>query len=258
MTMSTVTSPSAVEPAVALASVLEEFDRGGMIVHLRDESIEVPPIRSLADFRRWTASDGFPERGRIDYIDGWIEVDMSPEDLYCHGTLTSELHFGVAGRVKRLRRGQTFVKQARLVSTEGNLSVEPDILYESFESLQSGRVTRKPKASDERQFVEFEGAADLTIEAVSDSSVQKDTRQLPHLYYRANVTEFWLVDARGERLSFQIYRRGPTAFEPAPVDAEGYRYSAVLDCWYRLERHRDKVGDWAYELKEKPATENMP
>jgi hypothetical protein len=72
------------------------------------------------------------------------------------------------------------------------------------------------------------------------------------LYYQANVSEFWLVDARGENLIFPIHRRGATAFEPAPFDAEGYQYSAVLDCWYRLERYRDEVGNWAYELKEKP------
>ena len=55
-----------------------------------------------------------------------------------------------------------------------------------------------------------------------------------------------------KNLIFQIYRRGMTAFEPAAIDPEGYQYSAVLDCWYRLERYRDEVGDWAYELKEKP------
>ena len=57
-----------------------------------EEQIEVPlRWRSLADFRRWAASDEFPEKGRIDFIAGRIEVDMSPEDLFCHGTLKSEL-----------------------------------------------------------------------------------------------------------------------------------------------------------------------
>jgi Uma2 family endonuclease len=206
----------------------------------------------LAEFQEWAESDRFPQRGRIDYIAGSIEVEMSPEDLYCHGTLTSELHAVVGTRVKRTRRGQTFVKQTRLVSPAGDLSVEPDILYVSFESLRSGRVVRRPKANDAERFIAFEGAADLAIEAVSDSSVGKDTKRLPLLYYRANVSEFWLVDARGENLLFEIYHRGPTAFGPASKDAEGYQYSAVLDCWYRLERYRDEVGDWAYELKEKP------
>lgn len=256
--MSTVASPIVATPPLIVGPAPAGEARCGIVLHLRDESIEIPPISSLAEFRQWLASDSFPQRGRIDYIDGCIEVDMSPEDLYCHGTLTSELHWGVVNRVKRLRSGQTFVKQARLISTDGNLAAEPDILYVSFESLRSGRVTRNPRVNDTERFIAFEGAADLTIEAVSDSSVRKDMRQLPALYYRANVTEFWLVDARCENLLFQIYRRGSAAYEPAPMDTVGYQYSAVLACWYRLERYRDDAGDWAYELKEKPAREDSP
>jgi hypothetical protein len=32
-------------------------------------------------FQRWVESGAFPENGRIDYLQGDIEVDMSPEDL---------------------------------------------------------------------------------------------------------------------------------------------------------------------------------
>jgi len=45
------------------------------------EQIEIPTIHNLAEFRRWALSEDFPERGRIDYIAGKIEVDMSPEDM---------------------------------------------------------------------------------------------------------------------------------------------------------------------------------
>ena len=57
-----------------------------------EEQVEIPmDLRSLADFRRWATSDEFPERGRIDYINGRIEVDMAPEDLFCHSTLKGEI-----------------------------------------------------------------------------------------------------------------------------------------------------------------------
>jgi hypothetical protein len=46
-----------------------------------EERVEIPYFHSLAEFRAWALSDDFPERGRIDYIDGRIEVDMSPENL---------------------------------------------------------------------------------------------------------------------------------------------------------------------------------
>ena len=54
--------------------------------------------------------------------------------------------------------------------------------------------------------MELEGP-DLVVEIVSDSSVTKDTQRLPLSYWQAGVTEYWLVDVGGERLSFQIYSR---------------------------------------------------
>ena len=45
-----------------------------------DNPFEMPlSLQSLEDFRRWSHSGQFPETGRIDYVDGRIEVDMSPE-----------------------------------------------------------------------------------------------------------------------------------------------------------------------------------
>jgi hypothetical protein len=56
-----------------------------------EEELEIPSIRDLADFCAWALSDNFPERGRIDYVAGRIEVDMSPEDLFTHGTLKAQV-----------------------------------------------------------------------------------------------------------------------------------------------------------------------
>jgi hypothetical protein len=55
-----------------------------MIYHDETKELEVPLVRSLGEFRAWAASASFPTHGRIDYISGDIEVDMSPEDLYTH------------------------------------------------------------------------------------------------------------------------------------------------------------------------------
>ena len=57
-----------------------------------EDQVEIPmDLRGLADFRRWAASEAFPERGRIDYLASSIEVDMSPEDLHTHGKLKTQL-----------------------------------------------------------------------------------------------------------------------------------------------------------------------
>ena len=53
------------------------------------------------------------------------------------------------------------------------------------------------------------------MEIVSDSSVVKDTRQLRQAYARAGVHEYWLVDARGEDLLFEILSNTGGEFAPA-------------------------------------------
>ena len=65
---------------------LSTLSRGAVVAGsvIFEERVEIPlTLRSLADFRGWAQSEGLPERGRIDYISGRIEVDMSPEDLFC-------------------------------------------------------------------------------------------------------------------------------------------------------------------------------
>lgn len=50
-------------------------------VLIQDE-VEIPlGIDSLPTFPLWAASDAFPLAGRIDFVDGRIEVEMSPNDI---------------------------------------------------------------------------------------------------------------------------------------------------------------------------------
>lgn len=216
-----------------------------------EDSLEVPMIGSLAEFRRWALSDNFPQRGRIDYLDGHIEVDMSPEDIYCHGVLKTEIILGLAAWNKRVRKGLLLSDCSRISCPDAGLSAEPDILLVSHQSIADGRVTLVPKATaEEGRYVELEGSADLVVEIVSDSSVRKDTVRLPTAYYRAGVDEFWLIDARGDDLFFQIQRRGPSGFVPSEVDAEGFQRSLVMGCRFRLRRQHDETGNWDYDLEQ--------
>jgi Uma2 family endonuclease len=218
-----------------------------------EDQVEIPmDLRSLADFRRWAVSEEFPERGRIDYIAGRIEVDMSPEDLFCHGTLKGEVYAVLHHLVKRRSLGHLFVDSTRISSVDGDVSAEPDIVFISHEALATGRVRRIAKAGGEPgRYIELEGAADLVVEVVSDSSVTKDTRRLPGAYFTSGVREFWLADARREPLVFRIHARGDAAFEAVEPDAEAFQRSAVFGCRFRLEGRRDAQGDWAFDLHEK-------
>jgi Uma2 family endonuclease len=217
-----------------------------------EEQVEVPlNVGSLADFRCWARSDDFPEAGRIDFIEGRIEVDMAPEDLFCHGTLKSEIAAVLHQQVKRRRLGHLFVDKARISNPDAGLSVEPDIVFLSYEAIRSGRVRLVPKAGGRPgRYVEMEGAPDLVVEIVSDSSTIKDTRRLPVAYFRAEVREFWLADARGEEPIFIIHAPGAGGFEPVDRDADGFQPSAVFGCRYRLDAARDADGNWEFDLRE--------
>jgi Uma2 family endonuclease len=220
-----------------------------------EEQVEVPlDLRSLAEFRRWALTDSFPERGRIDYINGRVEVDMSPEEVYCHGTLKSEIHGVLWNRVKSKRLGDIFVDSTRISSVDANLSAEPDIVFVSHESLDEGRVKLVPKASGEPgRYVELEGGPDLVVEIVSDSSVMKDTQRLPVAYFAAGVREFWLADARGDELLFRIHHRGKTEFVPIDVDANGFQHSEVMSSNYQLTRTWNQRGRWEFDLLDSPS-----
>jgi Uma2 family endonuclease len=213
--------------------------------------LEIPPITNLAEFREWATSDAFPESGRIDYICGSIEVsDMAPEALGSHGSPKVEIVSVIHQRLKTRRLGKVFVDRTRLSNPETGLSVEPDVLFVSYESIQSGRVKLVPLRSHPYEYIEVEGAADLVVEIVSHSSVSKNRTQLPKEYFAAGVREYWLVDGRGDELEFAVFRRGRTAFTRTKPDARGFVQSKVLKSAFRFDRSRDELGFWEYELLE--------
>lgn len=215
-----------------------------------EELFEMPlDIESLADFRRWALSDAFPERGRIDFIEGRIEVDMSAEDLFTHGNVKTEIVGVIWQRVKTGELGHLFTDRTRISTAQADLSAEPDIVFVSEHSIDRGQVRFVPRTGGQgERYIEIEGGPDLIVEIVSDSSVVKDTKRLPTAYYQAGVREFWLVDARKENLVFQIHGPGDRSFEPARADQDLFQPSAVLGCSFRLERTRDSRGHWRYTL----------
>jgi Uma2 family endonuclease len=221
-----------------------------------EEQIEIPYFHCLADFRAWATSDAFPERGRIDYIAGRVEVDMSPEDVFFHGSVKSQIVVTLGWLVRSAETGHLFTADTLVSCPAADLSVEPDVVYLSDEALDSGRVRLVPKATEEAdRYVELEGPPDLVVEIVSDSSVGKDTRRLPAAYWQAGIPEFWLVDVRGERTYFQIHYRGAERYEAATPDAEGFQQSHVFEQRFRLDRKRNRHGRWIFDLKCRPGVD---
>jgi Uma2 family endonuclease len=220
---------------------------------LLEHDVEVPlDVGTLEGFRRWALSDGFPESGRVDFINGKIEIDMSPENAFTHGTPKIKLIQVLSAIVENDEAGYLFSDRMRWSSQPADLSVEPDIVFISHDALDSGRVKLIEQAGgNEDDFIELEGPPDLVVEIVSKSSVGKDTKRLPPAYFKAGVREFWLVDARREKMQFVIHARGSRRFLPQSSDARGFQRSLVLKRKFRLDRERDRRGRWRYDLQVK-------
>jgi Uma2 family endonuclease len=202
-------------------------------------------VVDLASFHRWTESDEFPEHGRIDYLKGEVWVDMGDEQVFTHNQVKTEYTITLGALVKAERLGRFFQDGVRVTHPEVNISSIPDGMFISTEALRSGRVRLVEGAAD--VFVHVEGSPDMVLEVVSTSSVHKDTVELRQLYWDAGVREYWLVDARREPLTFQIFRHNAKGYAAVRPQA-GWPKSAVFGKSFRLTQEQDELGHPVYTL----------
>src|SRR3954454_24071443 len=112
-----------------------------------EEDLIIPAgVSEFNGFRRWTREENFPDRGRIDYLAGTVEVDLSPEDLYTHGVVKTALTARLYPLIVDTGRGSLFSDRTRIVSPAAKLSAEPDVVAVLWESLRQGRIREVPGA----------------------------------------------------------------------------------------------------------------
>jgi Uma2 family endonuclease len=211
-----------------------------------EETISIPTwVVDLDSFRRWADSDEFPENGRISFLNGGVWVDMSKEQVFSHTTIKTEYAGVLAPLVKAHRMGRFFTDGLLLTNVAANVSNCADATFVSFESLRKGRARFVEGA--EHGYVELEGTADMLLEIVSDSSVWKDTELLRRLYWQAGVSEYWLVDARGEQVIFEILRHTPKGYVPVRKQA-GWQKSTVFGKSFKLTVQPGPDGHPEYTL----------
>jgi Uma2 family endonuclease len=215
------------------------------------DNLQIPlAALSFDGFRTWAQSGSFPDTGRIDFLAGEIEVEMSPEDLRTHSLVKTALALGLGNLVTERRLGWLFIDRTRLSSPTAQLSTEPDLVVVLRDSIEQGRACfRSWNQSHPERLTEIEGAADLVVEIVSHSSVGKDTKRLPLLYARAGIPELWIADARGRDLRFQIHVLRGGAYAPVEADADGWMESARLGAAFRLVRQSSPFTAWEYTLE---------
>lgn len=199
-------------------------------------------------FLEWVNSDEFPENVRVTYIDGHIEVEMSPEEIETHNKLKGALHASLWYWNSERQLGEVLEDGARLVHPETNFSAEPDLMFCSWAATESGRVRYAEQVEGSNRFVAVVGSPDLAVEVVSRSSVRKDGVLLKQQYFLAGIQEYWHIDGRGETIDFQLLVRGEQAFEPVAADADGYRRSEVLGGSFLLTRSLNRAGRFDYRM----------
>jgi Uma2 family endonuclease len=205
--------------------------------------LEIPADAQTYDgFVKWATSDDFPERGRIDYLGGKLFIDMVSEEAHSHGTLKTALVVSVGGFVRQNDLGKVYTDRMRYGSADADTGTEPDVLICTYESIQAGRVRFTETGPRRDRCTIIEGSADLIIEVVSQSSVTKDTRDLRRRYFAAGVREYWIVDARGMWMTFDLLAHRDGDWVEVVEDADGFRKSEVLGRRVRIDRVTDRIG----------------
>jgi Uma2 family endonuclease len=199
-----------------------------------DDTIRIPiEFENLDEFRDWTKSAAYPERGDYFYLSGDLWVDLSRETL-----LQNQVKCQIAavlGSMATQNDGLYFGDRIRFVNVDADLSCEPDGMFVSHAARKAGHV-RWQKGPDSLEVI---GSPDMVLEVVSSHSVQKDTVVLRELYHAAGIAEYWLVNPLSGRLSLDILRHSAKGYIPTRK-AAGWVKSNVFGKSFRLTP--DKIG----------------
>jgi Uma2 family endonuclease len=246
LAMSTII-PSLPQTAVALPSAQAETRRANVVV---ENKIMIPGwIDSLESYRRWAESDEYPHSGWVSYLDGTIWVEATMEEFLTHNQIKQAFNGMFFSLLTKHPSGRFVPDRMLLVNEAANLSTEPDGLFFLWATVQAGRLRLVP--GKKTGYMQLEGTPDAVLEIVSDSSEGKDLTNLRDLYWKAQIPEYWVVDARGEAVRFDILRRTQDGYETTPME-DGWLRSEVLGHSFRIERSTDPLGLPQFVVQVKP------
>jgi Uma2 family endonuclease len=211
-------------------------------------TIVVPRSAATLDgFREWAVSDDFPERGKITFVAGEVIVDMCPESIESHNLIKAEISTALYTFVRKQKLGRFLVDGVLLTNKQAGVSNEPDALFASEDTLRSGKIQFTPLKGDPHGSKEIVGTVDWVLEVVSVSSRKKDKVLLRKAYFDAGIGEYWLIDALGGEIEFQMLIPGEreyTTVEPQ----EGWLVSPTFGKSFKLERTIDESSFLEYTL----------
>ncbi len=152
-------------------------------------------------FRKLTYEDYvlIPGDGRRhEILDG--EHYVTPAPLTRHQRVSSRLHGTLEPFVFERQLGLVLAAPTDVVLSPHDVT-QPDLLFVS--KARTGIVTEE----------NLQGAPDLVVEILSESTRRRDERLKHDLYERFGVQEYWLVDS--ERRTIRVFRRQGDRFHRA-------------------------------------------
>jgi Uma2 family endonuclease len=140
-----------------------------------------------------------PNNGRrYEIIDG--ELFVTPSPLWRHQDVLTNLLLYLGTFVKEHGLGKVVPAPMNVVFSSYDV-VEPDLIFIS--KARTSVITRK----------NVQGAPDLLVEILSESTERIDRTTKLKLYARYGVTEYWVVDP--DACSVEIYRSALGGYELA-------------------------------------------
>ena len=210
--------------------------------------LEIPAdAHTYKGFLRWMMADAFPEKLHATYYDSCVEVDMSEEAVDTHAEVKAGIYRTMLPLVAKEDFGRMYADGILYGNPAAKVSTNPDGLAARWQTLESGRLSFVVRNEVRRA---LEGTPDWIMEILSDTSVKKDTVLLREAYHRAGIQEYWLIDARGKAIEFQVLCWNPDSYRPMPFRG-GWVVSPVFGYRFRLTRVQDRMGMWLYTLEAK-------
>jgi prepilin-type processing-associated H-X9-DG protein len=149
----------------------------------------------------WEDLERMPPDGmRHEIINGEHVVNAAP-NLF-HQDVSRNLEMILLNFVKEHRLGKIYDSPVNVLFGDGSV-VDPDLVF----------VGNDRRSILKRKYIE--GAPDLIVEILSDSTRRYDEIAKRALYERFGVTEYWLVDP--DACTVKVYRRGASGSYGHPV-----------------------------------------
>ena len=128
---------------------------------------------------------------RYEIVEGDLFVTPAPRRL--HQRIVTRLTRFLSGFVEDHRLGEAYVSPFDVVFSAFDV-VEPDLVY--FSNARQSVLTE----------MNAQGAPDLVVEVLSETTERTDRTIKLKLYGKCDVQEYWIIDPCGP--SAEIYRRG--------------------------------------------------